>query len=108
MASQTLTRGRHATVAHYYYRKKLKKRLSEQQNWRCCLGGWELDCPPLSGMSLGNWISTFEHIVPLKDGGHDKEDNLAISHNICNSMRALVPCPSPSSCPACASPRARP
>ena len=31
--------------------------------------------------------ATLEHIVPLSEGGNSHQDNLAISHEVCNGQR---------------------
>ena len=31
--------------------------------------------------------ATLEHIVPLSEGGNSHQDNLAISHELCNNQR---------------------
>lgn len=68
-------------------RRRLKLRLSEAQNHRCCLCGWRLDETPLPDLPTSDWASTFEHIIPRHDGGRDTYSNLAISHKICNWQR---------------------
>jgi 5-methylcytosine-specific restriction endonuclease McrA len=68
-------------------KRKLKIRLSGEQNHLCCLCGWPLDEPPIDGLDPSDWMSTFEHIKPQVEGGRHRVTNLAISHQICNQQK---------------------
>ena len=62
---------------------ELRSRLSEAQNHRCCwcqgdMVEWHVNT---------RLRPTFEHIIPLFDGGADNLDNIAISHAACNDSR---------------------
>ena len=62
----------------------LRDRMAEAQNWRCCWCGRAMD--PAAADALAR--PTFEHVVPLRDGGADHPDNLAIACCACNHERS--------------------
>jgi 5-methylcytosine-specific restriction endonuclease McrA len=60
----------------------LRNRLSEAQNHRCCWCRKPMDeAGPLEDRP------TFEHLVPLSEGGEDTPANLAIACFRCNNRR---------------------
>lgn len=63
--------------------RRLRKKLCESQNWRCCYCGIRLSETPFQKDS-----ATIEHVVPRKWGGSNKEDNLVIACGECNVRRA--------------------
>lgn len=61
----------------------LRERLSEAQNHRCCWCGKRMD----ESAARREDRPTFEHVVPLAEGGPDDVQNLAIACNGCNEER---------------------
>jgi 5-methylcytosine-specific restriction endonuclease McrA len=51
----------------------------------CCICGEPCDWTTFNGTYAS--YPTFEHVVPLKDGGADELHNLGISHRGCNGDR---------------------
>jgi HNH endonuclease len=62
---------------------KIRRKLSEEQNHRCCYCGQilQLDNPYASN------YASIEHIVPREYGGSNDWDNLAVSCMTCNNSR---------------------
>jgi len=69
----------------------LKEALIVSQRGKCWICGDDCTFEDFTeAAKLGNgWARypTFEHKVPIKDGGADELHNLAISHQQCNSTR---------------------
>ncbi len=64
-------------------RRKIKLRLSEAQNWRCCYCGIRME-----GSGNEDNAPTFEHVVPLRDGGvNTPDENIVIACRSCNMTR---------------------
>jgi 5-methylcytosine-specific restriction endonuclease McrA len=60
------------------------EQLGVRDGWRCHLCRlrvrWNLVSPhPMS--------ATFDHLIPISDGGTDAPENLALAHRFCNSSR---------------------
>ena len=64
----------------------LRERLAEAQNCRCCCCGRRLDADADDPSAR----PTFEHVLPLRDGGADHPGNLAIACWACNHERSKV------------------
>ena len=39
-----------------------------------------------AGPDLDDWMPTFEHIVPKRDGGRETVDNGILAHRLCNRL----------------------
>jgi 5-methylcytosine-specific restriction endonuclease McrA len=63
--------------------KELKARLSEVQRHKCIWCNEDMD-PNAEDVRVR---PTFDHIIPLVDGGEDNIDNIAIAHQYCNAGR---------------------
>jgi 5-methylcytosine-specific restriction endonuclease McrA len=61
---------------------ELRRRLCEQQNWRCCYCGIRME-----GTGSANDAPSFEHIMPLSKGGSHELVNLVIACRKCNIER---------------------
>ncbi len=65
-------------------RRKIKARLAEAQNWRCCYCGIRME-----GFGDDLNAPTFEHVIPLRDGGSNRHsENIVIACRTCNGTRA--------------------
>ena len=60
--------------------KKLKARLAEAQNWRCCYCGVRM-----MGTGVEPDAPTFEHVIPYEAGGTNDLDNIVIACWRCNT-----------------------
>ena len=60
---------------------KLREKLAEAQNWRCCY----------CGKNLEKHEATIEHVVPLRQGGANNWSNMAIACSPCNYRRSGWP-----------------
>lgn len=67
-------------------RRRLKVRLSEAQNHRCCYCGVQL---VFGGTSPQSW--TFEHVRPRAHGGKTSFGNCVIACRACNEARDTMP-----------------
>ena len=65
----------------------LKRKLSEQQNHRCCYCGRQtrMDVPISHPL-----LATFEHVQRRADNGSDDESNLVIACRECNGLRGTT------------------
>lgn len=63
--------------------RKLRDRLAEAQNWRCCHCGKKME-------GFGNALDapTFDRIISRQHGGTDDIDNIAIACLECNTGRS--------------------
>lgn len=60
------------------------------------------------GQHVEPQAATLEHIRPLSEGGNSHQDNLAISHDVCNNQRHIRGSATPStSAPGRVQPRKR-
>lgn len=67
-------------------RRKMRNRLAEAQNWRCCYCGRRLEPE----------TATLEHVIPASAGGTHCWENLAASCRPCNQSRpGPIPIASP-------------
>lgn len=48
------------------------------------------------GLHVTHTDATLEHIRPLSEGGSSHQDNLAISHDLCNNQRHIQGAATPS------------
>jgi 5-methylcytosine-specific restriction endonuclease McrA len=56
------------------WRRQLRERLAEAQNWRCCY----------CGLRLEPETATLEHVVPYGQGGMTSWDNCVVACSPCN------------------------
>lgn len=63
-------------------RSRVRERLAEAQNWRCCYCGVRMN-----DLLNDPDEATLEHIVPRALGGTDDEDNLAVACRYHNELR---------------------
>lgn len=61
------------------YRKRLRARLAEAQNWRCCYCGIRMD-----GNENEPNAPTLEHVNPIYYGGSGSVENLVVACRDCN------------------------
>ena len=80
MRKKAVVGRRLARISWSQYFPTLKEILSEQQNHRCCWCGKRMD-----GAGPPQDRPTFEHVVPLSEGGADHPANLAIACLECNN-----------------------
>lgn len=62
---------------------KMRKRLSSEQNHRCCYCGIDLQCEHPEQHDY----ATIEHVIERAQGGSDRWDNFAVCCHVCNSHR---------------------
>ena len=63
------------------YRKRIRTRLAEAQNWKCCYCGATMTEEP------GPLKCTREHIIPKSMGGTDNMNNMVCACARCNEHR---------------------
>lgn len=65
---------------------KMRKRLANEQNHRCCYCGIDVQCehPELHD------YATIEHVMERSQGGSDRWENFAVCCHVCNSHRGEV------------------
>lgn len=63
------------------------KRLSEQQNHRCCYCGVHTWCKHYDEDGPWQNMATVEHIIPRDHGGTNRKGNIVMACSQCNSKR---------------------
>jgi len=58
--------------------------IGERSNWMCSICGGEVD----QRIIKGAWGKSIDHIIPMAKGGGHVRGNVALSHHLCNSLKA--------------------
>lgn len=70
-------------VFKHGYAVDLRRRICEEQNWRCCYCG----CRTNENDHTGWRLPTMEHIIPKRDGGPCSYENTVLACQRCNNER---------------------
>jgi len=75
------------------YRKRLRQRLFDRQEGACAICGAKIMMPPDQRHAKGDklWGPSFDHVIPVRDGGKSGTYNLQLTHRMCNSVRDQWP-----------------
>jgi 5-methylcytosine-specific restriction endonuclease McrA len=68
--------------AYGYYKIKMRQRLSEAQNHRCCYCHVRF-----SDDRASPYYATLEHVIPISRGGSNNLKNLVVACEACNNIR---------------------
>jgi hypothetical protein len=72
-------------------KQKLKLKLWEKQKGFCHLCGMLMR--PVGSSRKHKGFPTFDHLIPVKDGGTNLQSNLLLAHKRCNNLRGHKPLP---------------
>ncbi len=63
----------------------MRRSLFTRQGGICYLCGGPMELYAVNGRTVD--MATFDHLLPVADGGSDDESNLRMAHQGCNSIR---------------------